>query len=85
MSPKEKAKELVEKFIPNVYCYLGSGMLTNEYSEEVALVNAKKQALTCIDEIVNNGNELTYDLLDFYHDENFNNYWYLVREELNKL
>ena len=85
MSPKEKAKELVEKFIPNVYCYLGSGMLTNEYSEEVALVNAKKQALTCIDGTVNNGNELTYDLLDFYHDENFNNYWYLVREELNKL
>lgn len=85
MSPKEKAKELIEKFIPNVYCYLGSGMLTNEYSEEVALNNAKKQALICIDEIVDNGNKLTYDLLDFYHDEIFNNYWYLVREELNKL
>ena len=47
MNPKEKAKELIGKFLPNVYCYLGSGMLTNEYSEEVALSNAKKQALIC--------------------------------------
>ena len=52
MNPKEKAKELIGKFLPNVYCYLGSGMLTNEYSEEVALSNAKKQALICVDEII---------------------------------
>ena len=53
MNPKEKAKELIGKFLPNVYCYLGSGMLTNEYSEEVALSNAKKQALICTEEIIN--------------------------------
>lgn len=71
MSPKEKAKELVEKFIPNVYCYLGSGMLTNEYSEEVALVNAKKQALICVNEII----EVIKPHLDI-------TYWSQVKQEL---
>ena len=79
MSPKEKAKELIEKFIPNVYCYLGSGMLTNVYSEEVALVNAKKQALTCVNEIIISGGV-------FKHESNidFTLYWQEVKQEIER-
>ena len=33
---------LIEKFLPKMYCYFGSGMLTNAYNENVALQNAKE-------------------------------------------
>lgn len=52
MTAIEKANDLINKFIPNVYCYLGSGMLTNTYDEDIALMNAKKQCLICVDEII---------------------------------
>ena len=48
----EKAKELVEFFLPLVYCYSGSGMLTNTEDESVMLENAKKCALKVVDEIL---------------------------------
>lgn len=52
MSSKEKAKELIEMFNPFMYCYLGSGMLTNTYDEDVALHNAKRAALIAVSEIL---------------------------------
>lgn len=76
MSPKEKAKELVEKFIPNVYCYLGSGMLTNKYSEEVALINAKKQALICVNEIIRQNPNLPNEY------SCTKSYWQEVKQEI---
>lgn len=33
---------LIEKLLPKMYCYFGSGMLTNTYDENVALQNAKE-------------------------------------------
>lgn len=33
---------LIEKLLPKMYCYFGSGMLTNAYDENVALQNAKE-------------------------------------------
>lgn len=33
---------LKEKFLPKMYCYFGSGMLTNLYDEKVAESNAKE-------------------------------------------
>ena len=33
---------LIEKLLPKMYCYFGSGMLTDTYDENVALQNAKK-------------------------------------------
>ena len=33
---------LKEKFLPKMYCYLGSGMLSNTYDENIALQNAKE-------------------------------------------
>ena len=83
MNPKEKAKELIEKLLPNVYCYLGSGMLTNEYSEEVALSNAKKQALICVDEMLKEHE----NLLLIYISESKKRviFWQEVKQEIGRL
>ena len=57
-NPKEYAEELIKFFLPKMYCYFGSGMLTNHYDEKVALGNAKECALHCIDQIRVFGNVL---------------------------
>lgn len=85
MSPKDKARELIEKLLPNVYCYLGSGMLTNEYSEEVALINAKKQALICVEEIICNilhGVNKYEWTLERRDSSDFILYWQEVKQEI---
>jgi hypothetical protein len=41
MPPKERVQQIIEMFLPHMYCYLGSGMLTNTYDEDIALYNAK--------------------------------------------
>jgi hypothetical protein len=33
---------LIEKFLPRMYCFMGSGMLTNSYDQKVAEDNAKE-------------------------------------------
>ena len=33
---------LKEKFLPKMYCFMGSGMLSNSYDENVAQGNAKE-------------------------------------------
>jgi hypothetical protein len=33
---------LIEKFLPQMYCFFGSGMLTNTYDERIAEQNAKE-------------------------------------------
>ncbi len=53
MEPREKAKELIERFSPVVYPFLGSSMLTNEPNYTVILNNAKICANITIDEILN--------------------------------
>lgn len=50
VTAKQKAKELIEWFMPRMYCYMGSGMLTNTYDESIALDNAKQCALKVCDE-----------------------------------
>ncbi len=48
MTPKEKAKELVDKFYPNVQWKLG---------QEDCLSRAKKCALIAVDELIEFGNQ----------------------------
>ena len=48
LTPAEKAIELRDKFMPHVYCYVGSGMLANDYSVEEAQRNAKACALIAV-------------------------------------
>lgn len=42
MTAKEKAEELVDKYKPFVYCFLGSGMLSNTLDEDVQNYSAKR-------------------------------------------
>lgn len=72
MTPKEKAKELVYKFYPNVQWKLG---------QEDCLQRAKNCALIAVDEI------LTYQeqLLQNYKVKLENSYWYKVQQEIDKL
>lgn len=53
---KEKALELIEKFRPQCYCFLGSGMLTNTYDESVSTMNAKQCAIIAVDEMIYENN-----------------------------
>ena len=78
MTPKEKAKEIVNKF----YYYVES------ISESQQQENAKQCALIAVDEIIK---EVPTEILDTYKGEtqfiiNDNyKYWLKVKEEINKL
>lgn len=52
MDHVKKAKELVDKFMPYMYCYMGSGMLSNDYDINVAFSYAKKCAIIAVNEII---------------------------------
>ena len=67
---KAKAKELVDKFMPYMYCYMGSGMLSNDYDINVALSYAKKGAIIAVTEMLENTPMYTGNLnpkWDFYN------------------
>lgn len=75
MKAEDKARELVEKFKPFMYCYIGSGMLSNDYNEKIVLHNAKDCASIAVDEILSNVSlsDKAYDL------------WQEVKSHINKL
>lgn len=78
MTPKEKAKELVNKFIdyadavPEDYDWMDPV----SHCDEKQLTSAKQCALIAVDEIYNSG------LLIFVDDEQ---YWHEVKQEIEKL
>lgn len=80
MDHVKKAKELVDKFMPYMYCYMGSGMLSNDYDINVALSYAKKCAIIAINEII--------EAIDWHSFETQNseiNYWESVKEEVESM
>lgn len=85
MIPKEKAQELVDKFLPLVYCYMGSGMLSDDYDKNVALGNAKQCALIAVDEIISLNCENYSDWQNNPHHYYSREYWQQVKKEINKL
>ena len=78
MNEKEKAEDLIKKFKPHVYCYMGSGMLTNEYDEGVAIMESKKCALVAVEEIIQLVKEMEPVVSDWRHE-----YWLNVKKELH--
>ena len=78
MTPKEKAERLIKQFIPYMYCYMGSGMLSNDYDEKVALKYAKQCALIAVDEILKNDGFTQFD--DYLTE-----YWQQVKQEIELL
>jgi hypothetical protein len=71
MTPKEKAKELVDKFRMNVLDYEGSGLNT---------FKAKQCALIAVDEIIEQNN-----IWIKHTGKGTNNYWQEVKTEIEKL
>jgi len=73
MTAKEKANELIEKMKPYMYCYMGSGMLTNTYDEDVANNFAKRCALITVEEVIDTESKnwlsaKREDLIGFWKD-----------------
>ena len=83
MSPKKEAEQLVNNFSPFVYCYMGSGMLTNTSDDEVIKMNAKMCALKVFDEILYEFDHLAWDN-DTYGTSKMK-YWQQVKQEIEKL
>lgn len=77
MNPKDKAKELMSNFRPYMYCYSGSGMLSNDYDEKVVLEYAKQCSLICVEQILR--------IKSVDKDEVLYDYWNEVEQELNKM
>lgn len=73
MTPKEKAKELVDKFISYSYFSHGNNSMNRSYQQED---NAKQCALIAVDEILNQFNWRSATGLA---------YWEEVKEEIQKL
>jgi hypothetical protein len=70
MTPKEKAKELVDKY----WIYLRAGLLYDEEAKD----DAKHCALIAVDEILK--------VASFYNDSQAEvTYWEEVKEEIEKL
>lgn len=63
-----------------MYCYIGSGMLTNTYDEGTAISFAKKCALIMVDEFLERSSVPRKD--DYYNIEN--TFWQDVKNELTK-
>lgn len=83
LTPKEKAEELIEKYKPYMYCYMGSGMLSNTYDEEVVLDFAKKCTIIAVDEVIKQWEYIDTYLADLGGELNPNlKYWYQVKEDL---
>jgi len=73
MSPSNKAKEIIEKFMPLVTtwdCYYDV-----QLTRDQILPDAKKCAMICIDEIINGNFGDGYD----------HQFWMCVKEEVEKL
>jgi hypothetical protein len=87
MLPKEKAEELIEKFLPNMYCYMGSGMLSDHYDLKVATENAKECALIAAAEVRESFNEFMDSRRNFRHqlDNDAIDFWDSVKIEIEKL
>jgi hypothetical protein len=76
MTSKEKAIELVDWFYDYVNCWGNDG--NADYS--LAKENARQCALRAVDEIMKMGWNLPH-----YGNQEGYNYWYLVKQEIEKL
>lgn len=84
MTPKEKAEELVNKYEPFVYGFIGSSMLTNTEDQSVIKMNAKQCALIAVNEILNQLSLLELSPLGTYTNPKIE-YWLEVKQEIEKL
>lgn len=86
MTPKEKAKELVEKFISLEITVLGCGKNEGNpciVSDNMYQMNAKQCAIIAVDEVLS----ISYFYPDHMseNDSFYKNYWILVKTEIEQL
>tara|TARA_R110000796_G_scaffold137363_1_gene253432 strand:+ start:291 stop:518 length:228 start_codon:yes stop_codon:yes gene_type:complete len=75
MTPKEKAKELVNKFANK----------SDELQEESTWDYDKQCALICVDEIISIPSVQTAYAQGYTNSKSNESYWYEVKQEINKL
>ncbi len=80
MTEKEKAKELVDVFIP----FSDASNPLGHYSDSVALANAKQCALICVEEILSLKCESVPKENNPHHYYS-REYWQQVKQEIEKL
>ena len=76
MTPKEKAKELINKFSDNVIVYYTEDSVPCMLNAPMVIKSRKKLALICVDEIFS---VITFDGI---HDPS---YWNQVKQEIEAL
>ena len=77
MTPKEKALDITDRYKPHVTtwdCYWDT-----HRNEEYILIDAKKCALICVDELIESWNT------DLYTDCGASRYWQEVKQEIEIL
>lgn len=77
MTPKDKAKELINKYKPIVY----SIDSFSDYDENIALVNAKSCAFIAVDEIIS----VIDEHIKVYLDTDWKRFWEQVKKEIINL
>ena len=80
MTPREKAKEIIEKFTDKVNPYIGSGMLSNTRDDSAILWQSKKCANIVCDEILKTIKRDS-DFTTTYN--NAKTYWNDVKSEID--
>lgn len=79
MEPKEKYLEILITFLPHMYCYRGSGMLSNTYDKDVASRHAKECTMYHIEQMIEQWDLLhTIDPTPFIEKQL--KYWYEVKK-----
>ena len=87
---KQNAVDIAKKFMPYVYCYMGGGMLSDDYDKNVAFRNAVECARIFIANVkiicpyVNRKDKDTVRELRSA-DYQFVDYWIEIEGELNQL
>ena len=79
MTPKEKAKELVDKFMPFSEANWHELAMLSELRES-RLINAKECAMLAVDEVIN-----SVVVTNLSVAENQFLFWEQVKQEINKL
>lgn len=84
LTPKEKAVELIEKFKPFVYPYIGSSFLSGDDSPMVIMLNARRCALIAVDEILKI-DAAWFDPSCATIESSTLEYWELVKQEIEQI
>ena len=88
MTPEEKAKELVEKFGNYAKPDFEEWKNPEDINENINKINAKKCALICVDEIIENVTDteiIMFEIGGDHYSKPRKAYFQEVKQEINKL